>query len=214
MIYRKKVYHIQYNKEGNCNKTLNIQVTHDTGMKGQSIIMTIIWKLFPNCNFCQNHKWTICIEKIYSAKTHGMSRAFMSVFINTLRPRQNGRHFADDTFKHIFLKENIRISINISLKFVPKSLINNIPALVQIMAWRRPGDKPLSEPMMDSLPTNICVIRPQWVNSLQPNITSRVWLILCAGLQWLVAFQWQAINWSNDDFLTIRNKLQWNLSKA
>ena len=50
------------------------------------------------------------------------------------------------------------------LKFVPKGSINNIPALGQIMAWRRPGDKPLSEPMMDSLPTHICVTRPQWVN--------------------------------------------------
>ena len=48
----------------------------------------------------------------------------------------------------IFLNETFIISINISLKFVPKGLINNIPALVQIMAWRRPGDKPLSEPIM------------------------------------------------------------------
>ena len=83
--------------------------------------------------------------------------------INTLRPRQNGRHFADGTFKHIFLNENVRISIKISLKFVPKGSINNITALVQIMAWRRPGDKPLSEPMMVRLLTHVCVIRPQWV---------------------------------------------------
>ena len=81
----------------------------------------------------------------------------------TLRPRQNGRHFADDTFKYIFLNENVWIPIKISLKFVPKGPINNIPALVQIMAWRRPGDKPLSEPMVVSLPTHICVARPQWV---------------------------------------------------
>ena len=67
---------------------------------------------------------------------------------NTLRPRQNGRHFPDDIFKCNFLNENIWISIKISLKFVPGGPINNIPALVQIMAWRRPGDKPLSEPMM------------------------------------------------------------------
>ena len=86
--------------------------------------------------------------------------------INTLRPRQNGRHFADDTFKRIFVNENVRILIEISLKFVPKGPINNIPALVQIMAWRRPGDKPLSEPMMVCLPTHICVTRPQWVNTL------------------------------------------------
>ena len=47
---------------------------------------------------------------------------------------------------------------------VPKGPITNIPALVQIMAWRRPGDKPLSEPMMVRLPTHMCVTRPQWVN--------------------------------------------------
>ena len=47
--------------------------------------------------------------------------------------------------------------------------INNISALVQIMAWRRPGDKPLSEPMMVSLLTHICVTRPQWVNTLGHN---------------------------------------------
>ena len=82
---------------------------------------------------------------------------------NTLRLRQNERHFADDTFKHIFLNENVRISIKISLKFVPKGPINDIPALVQIMAWRPPGDKPLSEPMMVRLPTHICVTRPQWI---------------------------------------------------
>ena len=53
----------------------------------------------------------------------------------------------DDTFKCIFLNENIRILIKISLKFAPKGLMNNIPAMVLIMAWRWPGDKPLSEPM-------------------------------------------------------------------
>ena len=57
------------------------------------------------------------------------------------------------------------ISLTISLKWVWKVRINNIPSLVQIMAWRRPGDKPLSEPMMVSLLMHICVSRPQWVNS-------------------------------------------------
>ena len=31
------------------------------------------------------------------------------------------------------------------------------------MAWRRPGDKPLSEPMIVRFPPHICVTRPQWV---------------------------------------------------
>ena len=83
--------------------------------------------------------------------------------VNTLSPRQNGRHFADDIFKCIFLNENVWIYIKISLNFVPKGRIDNILALVPIMAWRRRGDKPLSEPMVVSLLTHICVTRPQWV---------------------------------------------------
>ena len=49
--------------------------------------------------------------------------------LNTLRPRQNGRPFPDDIFKCIFLNENLWISINIPMKFVPKGPIKNIPAL-------------------------------------------------------------------------------------
>ena len=68
---------------------------------------------------------------------------------------------ADDTFNCIFVNENVRILIKFSLKFVPRGPINNIASLVQIMAWRRPGDKPLSEPMMVNLLTHICVTWPQ-----------------------------------------------------
>ena len=69
-------------------------------------------------------------------------------WVNSLRPRRNGRYNADDIFRCLFVKENVCIPTKISLKFVPKGPINNLPALVQIMAWRRPGDKPLTEPMM------------------------------------------------------------------
>ena len=74
-----------------------------------------------------------------------------------------GRDKMAAILKWIFFNENVWISIEISLKFVPKGPINNIPALVQIMAWRRLGDKPLSELMVVSLLTHICVTRPQWV---------------------------------------------------
>ena len=57
----------------------------------------------------------------------------IGIFIfNTLKPRQNGRHFPD-IFKCIFFNENVWISIKIPLKFVPKGPINNIPALFQII---------------------------------------------------------------------------------
>ena len=124
--------------------------------------------------------------------------ASFGMHFNTLRPRQNGRHFADDTFNRIFVNENVRISIKFPLTFVPKGPINNIPALVQIMAWRRPGDKSLSEPVMlvywriyASLGLNELIkfqsqykifyainwienyfIEGQWVNLLQPSDTT------------------------------------------
>ena len=99
--------------------------------------------------------------------------------INTLR--QNGRHFTDDTFKRIFLKENVGIFIKISLKFVPTSPIDNIPPLFQIMAWRRSGDKPFSEAMMVNLLTHICVALPQWVNRVRLG-SSLYWYMLIALL--------------------------------
>ena len=116
-------------------------------------------------------------EKLKNVKIASFSWSLQIIFIlsllrdhilfDTLRLRQNGRHFADEIFKRIFLNENIWIPIKISLKFVPKGQINNIPTLVQIMAWRHPGDKPLSEAMMVSLLTHIyiCVTWPQWVKT-------------------------------------------------
>ena len=59
---------------------------------------------------------------------------------------QNGRHFTDDIFRCIFVNKKFCILIKFSLKCVPKGQINSIAALVQIMAWCRIGDKPLSKP--------------------------------------------------------------------
>ena len=87
----------------------------------------------------------------------------VSTYLNTSRPRQNGRHFAEDISKRIFFNENVWISIKFSLKFVPRGPININPEMFRIMAWRRPGDRPLSEAMLVSLLTHICVTRPQWV---------------------------------------------------
>ena len=120
----------------------------------------------------------------------------MSHWVNTLRPTKDGCQFPDDIYKCLFLNENIWIWIEILLKFTPKDPINNIPALVQIMAWRRPGDKPLSGSMMVSLLMHICVTRPQWVNgvALQIGMFRRlVWMSVI--MIWLVEdiFIWKKI---------------------
>ena len=114
------------------------------------------------------HGWHISCTKVHLNQVWPWPKkehSFKSVKgLNSLRPRQMAAILADDIFKWIFLNENVIISIEISLKSVSKGPINNIPALVQIMAWRRPGDKPLSGSMMVRLPTHICVTRPQWVH--------------------------------------------------
>ena len=74
-----------------------------------------------------------------------------------------GRHSPDDIFKCISLNENIWILIKMSLKFVPKVPTSSNPALVQIMASRRLGAKPYSEPMLVTLLKHIYVTRPHWV---------------------------------------------------
>ena len=121
---------------------------------------------------------TIITQSIFSI-TLGTDTPWIT--LNTLRPRENGRRFADDTFKRIFLNENVRISIKISLKFVPKGSITNNPTLVQIMAWRRSGDKPLSETMVISWLTHICVTRPQWVKG-------KVWGVFWEYKLWFMSY--------------------------
>ena len=97
--------------------------------------------------------------------------------INTLRPRQDGRHFPDGIFNCIFLNENGWIPMKFRW-----NLFNNIPALVQIMTWRCPGDKPLSESMMVSLATHICVTRPQWVNWSSAGISENISSAICENV--------------------------------
>ena len=113
----------------------------------------ILQMVMHHCN-----QWPVA----FSVPTHYLNQCCFIVNwtlrnkLNILRARQHGRHFPNNIFKCIFMNANVCISIKISLKFVPKSPLNNIPALVQIMAWHQPGAKPLSESMMLSLLMYIC----------------------------------------------------------
>ena len=74
-------------------------------------------------------------------------------------------------FQMHFLKwKCMNFDENARLKFVPMGPSGNIPALVQILAWRQLGDKPLSEPMMARLSTHIYVSWPQWLKHVDFNI--------------------------------------------
>ena len=78
-----------------------------------------------------------------------MSICFFSVGLIHLPMDKMATTLADDNFNCIFLNENDRIWIQFPLKFVPRSPMDNEPALVQIMAWHRTGDKPLPEPTLN-----------------------------------------------------------------
>ena len=116
--------------------------------------------------------YAICIQWDFQpeVKVSTVDRMGNTVtFLTHLGQEKNGCHFAEDIFKCIFLNENRWITLKISLKFVPKVRINNISALVQIMAWCWPGNEPLPEPIMVSLLTHKCITRPQWINTLRPQ---------------------------------------------
>ena len=81
---------------------------------------------------------------------------FSTIRVNSSPPRQNSRHFADDIFRCIFLYEKFCILIQISLKFLPKGPIDKESSLVQVMVWRRTGDKPLPDQCWHTSLTHIC----------------------------------------------------------
>ena len=147
----------------------NVDSVHCSGTQWRKTL-----KIFLSSTTLGRH----CQTAVRISLGHTTTPYILSWIFNTLM-RQNGRLFADDTFKCISLNENIRILIKISLKFVPKGLINNIPALVLIMAWRRPGDKPLSEPMMVRSLTHI-YMRHSASMSLE-NLLTHVFFFLNPG---------------------------------
>ena len=100
----------------------------------QAFITHLISEKHPLCIFHILNKCCITLKSSFVNSTS---------HFNTLRQRQNGRPFADDVFKRIFFNENYCILIQISLEYVPRGPIINMPALVC-----QTGNKPLSEPKM------------------------------------------------------------------
>ena len=71
-----------------------------------------------------------------------------NININALKPEQNGRHFCRNNFQMRYLRERYFLLIHISLKFVPRCPIDNMSALVQVMACHMLSAKPLPEAVM------------------------------------------------------------------
>ena len=139
--------------------TYALVITTILGRKLKCLFQIVKYQIWFFFVFLLQEYKNLCLPKLFSCTTNFQLNTInlrcwkhwwrdQNLCIITLRPRPNGRRFADDTFKRIFLNQDIIISIIVSLKFGPMVRINNTPALVQVMARRRPGNKPLSGPMM------------------------------------------------------------------
>ena len=135
----------------------------------QNPIMSTTWLTSFNNFRCSDHltKWYCCLickiilllnmypyyviwTCIFKCKYFiwGRPSRVRTVYINSSPPGQNDHYFADDIFICIFVKQRWCILIEVSVKLVLNGPIDNNPALVKIRAWRRIGNKSLSEPML------------------------------------------------------------------
>ena len=152
----------------------------------------------------------------------------MKKWVNSSPLGQNDRHFTDNIFRCIFVNEKFCILVKISLKFVPKGLIDNKPALVEIMAWRQIGDKPLSEPMLTQFTDAymrhkgenlIITISAACRFHIRTVIQGIEFLIHGQnGQETILSLLWESLCWQNDIFIfkrppnvyTIQWKLNWS----
>ena len=116
-------------------------------------------------------KWFRCFYfHPYTVHPPSISYQFCTLnygpFCNTLRPKRNVCHFTDSILKCVFLDKTYEFRLRHHWSLFIRIQLTITPALVQIMAWRRPGNKPLSETFVVSSLAHICVAQPQWVNFL------------------------------------------------
>ena len=118
------------------------------GYRGLYYKWSHIWNYESPVISCQHIAWSVC-ESV-CLLTNDTIRASLVIqrtcfAINSSSDGQNGRHVLHNILRWILINGQFCILINISPKFVTKGPIDNSPTLVRIMAWRRLGDKPLSE---------------------------------------------------------------------
>ena len=133
---------------------------------GQDCLAVHLW----DEGFAQGNNWDHCLFSLpilcfpwnmqtgffyvvygYTLTSWWIVVIYVNISFNSSRLGQNDHYFGRWQFQMHFFYENDVIPLRISLKFVPRSPINNKPALVQVIAWHQTGDKPLPEPMLTQL---------------------------------------------------------------
>ena len=116
---------------------LTLAMTLTFEFSRSNVILTIWWprsgvRIYQTVSGVASAVGVPLTHLVISQKLHIIQVDFDSFLPNSmlthLRPRQNSCHFPDDIFKWIFLNEKLWILIKMSLKFIPRDLVNNIPA--------------------------------------------------------------------------------------
>ena len=128
----------------------------------------------------------------------------MRWFHRRMRPRQNGRHFADeDIFGFCFALERYYISMQISLQQIPRAQSTKKDAMVHVMAWCQIGDNNDLNQCCPDLLTHLSVFRSggvdtYWISRnhwlilglIADTITKRITKWSCNGLNGLITTKW------------------------
>ena len=137
-----------------------------------TLVQVMAWCLTAPSHYL-NQCWLIISEFSWHLLSSGQfhrkcsKKSFLDVSLKIINwlispwtkwPPSSGRHFQ----MHFLEWKCINFDYYLT-EICSQGPNQQIPALVQIMAWRLPGNKPLSEPMMVSFLTHICVTRPQCV---------------------------------------------------
>ena len=158
------------------------------------------------------HKWCLVIIGLWNGLTSVWCQAntWTNATLLPMGPREKSSDnwfntwgwdkmaaILDNIFKAFSWYENVQISTNISPKFVPYGPVDYNRAVVQIMAWRQPGNKPLSQPMMVSL-FDLDAIK-SWINISSMGQTRFFLLrtaLLCESAYGCMTTRWLIIQWS------------------
>ena len=106
--------------------------------------------------------------------------------------------FADNIFKHIFFNENVRLPLQISLKFVPRGSNDNKSALVLVWLGAGPVTKRYLNQCWPDSPTHICGTRGRWVNTVRPEQNDRqfaddIFKFSCIKIVSILKFHWSLL---------------------
>ena len=122
-----------------------LKVRWDRLIINMGILLLVRWQLYIETAPCPWGSVSV------SEREEGEFASSLKIIIYILRPVQNGKHFAHNILKCVFLNENINILIQILLELVHEDLVDNKSTLVQQMAWCWTVNKAINWTKMDDI---------------------------------------------------------------